>query len=63
MYVAHCVRDAPFDIGGGGARIKLKKIVCRHESQEKKFVENVNRKKSLLANLMKNMLPRKNTKW
>ena len=39
------IRDAPFDIWGGAARLKLKKIVCRHESQKKKFVENVSRKK------------------
>ena len=52
------IRDAPFDIWGGGARLKLKKIVCRHKSQKKKFVENVSRKKSLLSKLMKNMLTR-----
>ena len=39
------LRDAPFDIwGGGGARIKLKKIVCRYESQEKKFVVEIDEK-------------------
>ena len=48
------LRGAPFDIWGeGGSRKKIKK----------KFVENVVRKKSLLAKLMKNMLTRKNTKW
>ena len=31
------LRDAPFDIwGGGGAGKILKKIVCRHKSQKKK---------------------------
>ena len=44
--------------GGGGARLKFKKKVCRHKSQKKKFVENVSRKKSLLSKLMKNMLTR-----
>ena len=33
-------RDAPFDIwGGGGARIKLKKIVGRHKSQKKSLLK------------------------
>ena len=50
-------------ISGGWGRIKLKKIVCRHKSQKKKFVENVGKKKSLLSKLMKNMLTRQNTKW
>ena len=56
------IRDAPFDIWGGGPRLKLKKIVCPHKRQKKKVVENVSKKK-LLSNLMKNMLTRKNTKW
>ena len=31
-----------------GLKKKLKKIVCRHQSQKKKLVENVGRKKSWL---------------
>ena len=52
------VKDAPFDIwgGGGGARQKLKKIVCRHKSQKKKFVENVGRKKSLYVDQKKHQI-------
>ena len=53
------VRNAPFDIGGWATK-KLKKIVCRHKSQKKKFVENVGSKKNLLSKLIKNMLTRKN---
>ena len=58
--LAH-LRDAPFDIWGGGgvAGKKLKKIIYRHKSQKKKFVENAGRKKSLLSKLMKNMLTKK----
>ena len=40
IYWCYRVRDAPFDIwGGGGARLKLKKIVCRHKSQKKKLLK------------------------
>ena len=49
--------------GGRGARLKLKKIVCRHKSQKKKFVENVGRKKVCCRNWWKNILTRKITKW
>ena len=48
ILVSH-LRGAPFDIWGGGL--------------EKKFVENVVRKKSLLSKLMKNMLTRKVFLW
>ena len=37
--------------GGGGTRLKLKKIVCRHKSQKKKFVENVSRKKKFVVEI------------
>ena len=45
-------RDAPFDIwGGGGPGIKLKKKVCCHERQKKKFAENVGRKKKFVVEI------------
>ena len=47
------VRDAPFDIwgGGGGARLKLKKIVCRHESQKKKVCWKCEQKKKKIVEI------------
>ena len=32
-------------------KLKLKKIVCRHKSQKKKFVENVGRKKKFVVEI------------
>ena len=43
------LRDAPFDIGGGGGEILKKRL-------KKKFVKNVGTKKSLLSKFMKKIL-------
>ena len=59
------VRDAPFDIwggGGGGAGKILKKIVCRHKSQKKSLLKMWAEKK-FVVEIDKNMLTRRNTKW
>ena len=55
------IRDAPFDIwgGGGGLEKNWKKKFVSTKVRKKKFVENVGRKKKLLSELMKNMLTRK----
>ena len=47
------VRDAPFDIwgGGGGPRLKLKKNSLSPQKSEKKFVKNVSRKKKLVVEI------------
>ena len=49
--VPYIIRDAPFDIWGGGPREFFLKIVCRHKSQKKKFVENVGRKKQFVVEI------------
>ena len=47
------IRDAPFDIlwGEGGARIKLKKIVCRHQSQKIFFCWKCEQKKKFVVGI------------
>ena len=45
--------------GGGGARLKWKKIVCRHKSQKKKFVENVSRKKKFVVEIYEKYVDQK----
>ena len=41
------LRDAPFDMWGGGPRLKLKKIVWRHKSQKKKVFWKCEQKKKV----------------
>ena len=47
--------------GGGGARKKLKKIVCRHKSQKKNFVENVGRKRKFVVEIDDKYVDQKKT--
>ena len=49
--------------GGGGGLEKIEINSLSPQSQKKKFVDNVGRKKSLSSKLMENMLTSKNTKW
>ena len=47
------VRDAPFDIwgGGGGLEKNWKKKVCRHKCQKKKFVKKCGQKKKFVVEI------------
>ena len=45
------LRDAPFDIWGRGARLKLKKIVSRHKSQKKKVCWKCKQKKKFVVEI------------
>ena len=64
IYPPYQLRDTPFDIwgGGGGAKLKLKKIVCRNKSQKKKFVENVSGKKKFFVEIDKKYVDQKKHK-
>ena len=52
LSIIYFFRDAPFDIwGGGGATLKLKKIVCRHKSQKKKVCWKCEQKKMFVVEI------------
>ena len=47
--------------GGGGAKIKLKKIVCRHESQKKKVCLKCEQKKKFVVEIDEKYVDQKKT--
>ena len=51
LSVIKAVRDAPFDIWGGGAQIKIEINSLSPQKLEKKFVENVGRKKKFVVEI------------
>ena len=56
------IRDAPFDIwGGGGARKKMKKKVCLHKSQKKKVCWKCGQKKKIVVGIDEKYVDQKKT--